>query len=211
MARIIALAKKAGFLFGRTAVRPYKTMPSSGQQPFAPTKRCALRANSRSPLQEEYDSEYDHTSGRSVSGSSLCSWRESASITSLDAPPGITSRRSRPHLLPKPALRPLMFLSACVPARPLPAMRPMFYKASLLLLRYPRTKTRDPPLIFFFSLFLSPYLSLFLSLSSPSPLSPSLFFFSLCSSRSFVKVESLKARIPLASYCFFLLSKVINS
>jgi len=101
MALIIALAKKAGFLFGRTAVRPYKTMP--------------LRANSRSPLQEEYDSEYDHTSGRSVSGSSLCSWRESASITSLDAPPGITSRRSRPHLLPKRALRPLMFLSALRP------------------------------------------------------------------------------------------------
>ncbi len=103
-----------------------------------------LRANSRSPLQEEYDSEYDHRSGRSVSGSSLCSWRESASITSPDAPPGITSRRSRPHLLPKPAVR------------------PMFYKASLLLLRYPRPKTRDPLLIF---LSLSPSLSFFFSLS----------------------------------------------
>ncbi len=136
MALIIGLAKKAGFL--------------SGEQPFAPTKRCSLRANSRSPLQEEYDSEYDHTSGRSVSGSSLCSWRESASIT---------SRRSRPHLLPKPALRPPMFLSALRPARPLPAMRPMSYKASLQLLRYPRLKTRDPPLIFLFSL--SPSLSLF--------------------------------------------------
>jgi len=126
-------------------------MPSSDEQPFAPTKRCPLRANSRSPLQEEYDSEYDYRSGRSVSGSSHCSWRESASITSPDAPPGITSRRSRPHLLPKPAVR------------------PMFYKASLLLLRYPRPKTRDPLLFFLFSLFLSP--SLFLSFSLSSSLS----------------------------------------
>ena len=46
------------------------------------------RANSRSPLQEEYDSEYDHRSRRSLSGSSLSFWHESASIT---------SRRSRPH------------------------------------------------------------------------------------------------------------------
>jgi len=103
---------------------------SSGEQPFAPTKRCALRANSRSPLQEEYDSEYDHRSGKSVTASSHCSWRESVSITSPDAPPGITSSRQR---------------------------------ASLLLLRYPRPKTRDTLLIFLFSLFLS--LSFFLSLS----------------------------------------------
>ncbi len=41
-----------------------------------------LRANSRSPLQKEYDSEWDHRSRRSVGGSSPCSWRESASITS---------------------------------------------------------------------------------------------------------------------------------
>jgi len=47
-----------------------------------------LRANSRSPLQEEYDSEWDDRSRRSLSGSSLCSWRESASIT---------SSRSEPH------------------------------------------------------------------------------------------------------------------
>ena len=32
----------------------------------------------------------------------------------------------------------------CVPARPLPAMRPMFYKASLLLLRDPRLQTPGP-------------------------------------------------------------------
>jgi len=32
-------------------------------------------ANSRSPLQEEYDSESDHRSRTSVSSSSLCSWR----------------------------------------------------------------------------------------------------------------------------------------
>jgi len=42
-------------------------------------------------------------------------------ITSLDVPPGITSRLSRPRLLPKEALNPLMFFSA---------LRPIIYFSS---------------------------------------------------------------------------------
>ena len=41
-----------------------------------------LRANSRSPVQEGYDSEWDHSSRRLATGPSSSSWRESASITS---------------------------------------------------------------------------------------------------------------------------------
>jgi len=42
-------------------------------------------------------------------------------ITSLDVPPGITSRLSRPRLLPKVALNPLVFFSA---------LRPIIYFSS---------------------------------------------------------------------------------
>ncbi len=60
-------------------------------------------ANSRSPLQKEmHDSESDHRSTGSSTGSSLSSWRGSASITSCVAASlpdevGITSPQSGPH------------------------------------------------------------------------------------------------------------------
>ena len=73
-------------------------------------KTCLLgnpfRANSRSPLQEEYDSELNHRSRRSVSGSSLCSWRESASITSSRSEPHFPGCSSGHHFPTKSASPP---------------------------------------------------------------------------------------------------------
>jgi hypothetical protein len=78
---------KSELAFAKQRLATEGDWPASADRPlfafcFARVRELPLRANSRSPLQEEYDSEWDHRSRRLVGVSSPCSWRESASLIS---------------------------------------------------------------------------------------------------------------------------------
>jgi len=92
-----------------------------------------LRANSRSPLQQEYDSESDHRSRRSAmaipnlpGAKAPASLPDEVGLTSPGDPPGITSWDVLPSITSSKVHR-----QPCVPARSLPALRPGPFLPSL--------------------------------------------------------------------------------